>query len=344
MGASGLLRNKDVRIAAGLGCAAVAAGVVGAWEFGGSAAAGCALLGGGAAMGAWLWATARRHAALAELACKVGGALDGRRDVRFDTMNEGELAILASELDKMCSRLALNAEELEREKRTLAEAMADISHQLKTPMTSLSLMTVLVRRRLSETEGMEGEVARLRSMESLEERVQWLVAGLLKLARLDAGVVSFARERVDADRLAARAFEPLALSFDLADVRLVTDIQTGAGFTGDLAWTAEALGNVLKNCMEHTPAGGVVTLSAWEDALAFRIRVDDTGPGIAEADLPHIFERFYRGPGEASPAGGVGIGLALAQGLVSAQGGSLRAGNVPGGGARFDFAFFKTVV
>ena len=244
----------------------------------------------------------------------------------------------------MCSRLTLNAEELEREKRTLAEAMADISHQLKTPMTSLSLMTVLVRRRLSETEGLEGEVARLRSMESLEERVQWLVAGLLKLARLDAGVVSFARERVDADSLATRAFEPLALSFDLADVRLETDIQAGAGFTGDLAWTAEALGNVLKNCMEHTPAGGVVNLSAWEDALAFRIRVDGTGPGIAEADLPRIFERFYRGPGEASPAGGVGIGLALAQGLVSAQGGSLSAGNVPGGGARFDFAFFKTVV
>lgn len=334
MGTPGLLRNKDVRVAAVLGCAAVAAGAVGAWACGGAAAGGCALAGGSVAMGTWLWATARRHAALAELACKVGGALDGRRDVRFDAMSEGEVAILASELDKMCSRLTLNAEELEREKRTLAEAMADISHQLKTPMTSLSLMTVLVRRRLSETEGMEAEVARLRSMESLEERVQWLVAGLLKLAR----------ERVEAGALLDRAFEPLALSFDLADVRLDTDIQTGAGFEGDLAWTAEALGNVLKNCMEHTPAGGAVTLSAWEDALAFRVRVDDTGAGIAEADLPHIFERFYRGPGDAAPAGGVGIGLALAQGLVSAQGGSLRAGNAPGGGARFDFAFFKTVV
>lgn len=344
MGVLGLLRNKDVRIAAGLGCAAVATGAVGAWACGGAAASGCALLGGGVAMGVWLWATARRHAALAELACKVGGVLDGRRDVRFDAMSEGEVAILASELDKMCSRLALNAEELEREKRTLAEAMADISHQLKTPMTSLSLMTVLVRRSLSETEGMEAEVARLRSMESLEERVQWLVAGMLKLARLDAGVVRFSRERVEAEVLATRAFEPLALSFDLADVRLETDIQAGSGFEGDLAWTAEALGNVLKNCMEHTPAGGAVTLSAWEDALAFRVRVDDTGPGIAETDLPHIFERFYRGPGDAAPAGGVGIGLALAQGLVAAQGGSLRASNAPGGGARFDFAFFKTVV
>ena len=143
------------------------------------------------------------------------------------------------------------------------------------------------------------------------------------------------------------------MAFDLADVRLVVDAAPGAGFEGDLSWTAEALENVLKNCLEHTPAGGEVRVSCAEDALAFRLCVEDTGPGIAPEDLPHVFERFYRGGkgnaqsadagSEVDPAG-VGIGLALARSLVTAQGGSIRAGNAASGGARFDVVFFKAVV
>ena len=162
---------------------------------------------------------------------------------------------------------------------------------------------------------------------------------------MDAGTITFHQTETSVKELLSTAAAPLLIPLELRDIQYHETIEPkDFSFSTDLRWTAEALGNILKNCMEHTPAGGAVTLSAWEDALAFRVRVDDTGPGIAKADLPHIFERFYRGPGDASPAGGVGIGLALAQGLVSAQGGSLRADNAPGGGARFDFAFFKTVV
>ncbi len=115
----------------------------------------------------------------------------------------------------------------------------------------------------------------------------------------------------------------------------------GTSFTGDAAWSAEALGNVLKNCLEHTPAGGTVRVSAREDAVALRLHVTDTGPGIAAEDLPHLFERFYRGEGSE----GFGIGLPLARSLTIAQGGTLRAGNDRAtGGARFDFAFPKMVV
>ena len=186
-------------------------------------------------------------------------------------------------------------------------------------------------------------------MERLEGRVEWLVSSLLKLARIDAGVVSFARARVDGTELVARAIEPLAVSAELAGVELVRDVQPDAGFEGDLAWTAEALENILKNCLEHTPAGGEVRVSCAEDALAFRLSVEDTGPGIAPDDLPHVFERFYRGgaagtDGSEVDPGGVGIGLALAKSLVTAQGGSIRAGNAPGSGARFDLVFFKATV
>ena len=114
-------------------------------------------------------------------------------------------------------------------------------------------------------------------------------------------------------------------------MRFSADVQDGASYEGDLTWSVEALENILKNCMEHTPAGGCVSVRVTEDVLACRIRIEDTGPGIAESDLPHIFERFYRGSRDANAASsevnpaGVGIGLALSKSLVTAQGGTLTA-------------------
>ena len=343
-----ILRNREVwrTVIAFLAVGAVGAGA--AWQLAGAAAALCVAGVAGALLVVLLVVTWRRYRAIAKMASQIDDVLHGSRDVSFERMREGELAILASELDKMTSRLALANEELASEKNALADALADISHQLKTPLTSLALMTSLVRGQLAETGGHETELSRLRTMERLEDRVEWLVASLLKLARIDAGVVRFVRTHVDGAELVTRASEPLAVAFDLADVALDRSVQDGASFEGDLAWTAEALENVLKNCLEHTPAGGTVRVSCTEDALAFRLRVEDTGPGIAPEDLPHVFERFYRGgkknePSEVDP-GGVGIGLALAKSLVTAQGGSIRAGNAASGGARFDIVFFKATV
>ena len=341
-------RNREVFRTVAAFLAVGAACALASWLVAGAGAAACVGCATAALLVVLLLATRARYRALARLAEQVDEALHGGRDVSFERMREGELAILASELDKMTSRLTLAAEDLEREKNALADALADVSHQLKTPLTSLGLMTSLVRGRLAAAGGHEAEVARLRTMERLEDRVEWLVSSLLKLARIDAGVVRFVSAHVSGAELVARASEPLAVAFDLADVTLEQSVQDGAGFEGDLAWTAEALENVLKNCLEHTPAGGTVRVSCTEDALAFRLCVEDSGPGIAPDDLPHVFERFYRGgeknvPSEVDP-GGVGIGLALAKSLVTAQGGSVRAGNAAGGGARFDIVFFKATV
>ena len=208
------------------------------------------------------------------------------------------------------------------------------------------------------------------------DRVGWLVSTLLKVAKVDAGAFRVQKVHVDAARMAHDALSPLAAALDLHDIACTIDASEGASFTGDAAWSAEALENVLKNCMEHTPSGGAIRVEVREDALACRIRVTDTGPGIAPEDLPHVFERFYRGgqaerveQGAARDAGqgaepqeqgtgertcpapqgraasrsaqGFGIGLALAQSLVSAQRGTLRASNAPEGGARFDMTFPK---
>lgn len=299
--------------------------------------------------------TDRRYRALANMAANLDRVLAGERDIRLRDMSEGELAILSSEIDKVIARLNLTVDELQAEKLALSDALADISHQLKTPLTSIAISTELIRDRLSARGDSEDLVERLRLIQTLQARVEDLVSALLKLARIDAGVIKLVRGAVDARELVRKSFEPLAIAFDIADVRFNADVQDGASYEGDLTWSVEALENILKNCMEHTPAGGRVSVRVTEDVLACRIRIEDTGPGIAESDLPHIFERFYRGSrdtgvasSEVNPAG-VGIGLALSKSLVTAQGGTLTAenlrdenGNVTG--AAFNLVFFKTVV
>lgn len=299
--------------------------------------------------------TNRRYRALAKMAANLDRVLAGERDIRLRDMSEGELAILSSEIDKVIARLNLTVGELQAEKLALSDALADISHQLKTPLTSIAISTELVRDRLCARGDSEDLVERLRLIQTLQARVEDLVAALLKLARIDAGVIKLVRGAVDARELVRKSFEPLAIAFDIADVRFSADVQDGASYEGDLTWSVEALENILKNCMEHTPAGGCVSVRVTEDVLACRIRIEDTGPGIAESDLPHIFERFYRGSrdtgvasSEVNPAG-VGIGLALSKSLVAAQGGTLTAenlrdenGNVTG--AAFNLVFFKAVV
>ena len=299
--------------------------------------------------------TNRRYRALANMAANLDRVLAGERDIRLRDMSEGELAILSSEIDKVIARLNLTVDELQAEKLALSDALADISHQLKTPLTSIAISTELIRDRLSARGDSEDLVERLRLIQTLQARVEDLVAALLKLARIDAGVIKLVCGAVDARELVRKSFEPLAIAFDIADVRFSADVQDGASYEGDLTWSVEALENILKNCMEHTPAGGCVSVRVTEDVLACRIRIEDAGPGIAESDLPHIFERFYRGsrdanaaPSEVNPAG-VGIGLALSKSLVTAQGGTLTAenhrdenGNVTG--AAFNLVFFKTVV
>lgn len=299
--------------------------------------------------------TNRRYRALANMAANLDRVLAGERDIRLRDMSEGELAILSSEIDKVIARLNLTVDELQAEKLALSDALADISHQLKTPLTSIAISTELVRDRLCARGDSEDLVERLRLIQTLQARVEDLVAALLKLARIDAGVIKLVCGAVDARELVRKSFEPLAIAFDIANVRFSADVQDGASYEGDLTWSVEALENILKNCMEHTPAGGCVSVRVTEDVLACRIRIEDTGPGIAESDLPHIFERFYRGSRDANAASsevnpaGVGIGLALSKSLVTAQGGTLTAenlrdenGNVTG--AAFNLVFFKAVV
>ncbi len=126
---------------------------------------------------------------------------------------------------------------------------------------------------------------------------------------------------------------------ELKEQTLSVSCEQDAGFCGDLSWTAEAVGNILKNCMEHTPCGGEIHIAARETPIYSEVVVSDNGTGIDTDDLPHIFERFYRG--KSSGDGSFGIGLALARMVIAAQNGTVRAENRVEGGARFTLRFYR---
>ncbi len=286
----------------------------------------------------WLISTFRRYRRIEELAMDIDRLLHGEEpDIPPDRYNEGELGILQSEIHKMTARLKNQRSLLEQDKVYLSDLIADISHQIRTPLTSINLLVSL----LSEenlTDGRRTEL--LRELTALLSRIDWLITALLKLSRLDAGSVTLKRQSAPLNALIERACAPLAVSMELRGQQLT--VNASGRFTGDLDWTAEALGNILKNCMEHTPQGGTIEIAATETALYAEIVISDTGPGFDREDLPHIFERFYKGK-QASETG-FGIGLALTKAIVTAQNGTVKAENRLPHGARFTVRFYKSTV
>jgi len=257
-------------------------------------------------------------------------------DVRDN--GEGSFSLLKNDLYKVTVRLREQAELLQKDKIALSNLIADISHQIKTPLTSLGVLADLLVEDPPEADR-RAFVERLRTQLG---RIQWLVTVLLKLARLDAGTTAFKSEPVDVRRLIERALEPLQIPLEVKKQRLVIQGSEGASFTGDLNWSAEALTNVVKNCVEHTPEGGRIEISYGANALYAEIIVSDDGEGIASRDLPNIFNRFYRG--ERADENSIGIGLALAKAIFTAQGGDISVRSQPGVGTSFAIRIFRGVV
>lgn len=250
---------------------------------------------------------------------------------------EGELSILANHIQKLTLRLIESAEVVEADKKHLADSLADISHQLRTPLTSMNLTTSMLREsNLTDERRMEltGELRRLLT------RTDWLVETLLKISKLDAGTVKLAQNKVSIRHLIDRAASPLAIPMDLRNQTLTVHCMEES-VNCDLVWTAEALGNILKNCMEHTPEGGIITVTASETALYTQIKVTDTGSGFDTKDIPHLFERFYKGSNASENS--YGIGLALARTVITSQNGTIQAMNGEIG-AKFVIKFYKQVI
>jgi signal transduction histidine kinase len=257
-------------------------------------------------------------------------------DVRDN--GEGGFSLLKNDLYKVTVRLREQAELLQKDKTALSNLIADVSHQIKTPLTSLGVLVDLLAEDPPEADR-RAFVERLRSQLG---RIQWLASALLKLARLDAGTAALKSEPVDVRRLIDRALEPLQIPLEIKKQHLVVHGSEGTSFTGDLNWSAEALTNIVKNCVEHTPEDGQIEITYSANALYAEIIVRDDGEGIARRDLPNIFNRFYRG--ERADENSVGIGLALAKAIFTAQGGDISVRSERGVGTSFDIRIFRGVV
>lgn len=278
-----------------------------------------------------------RYRKLQKLSQDLDNLLVGGKPLPIREYDEGELSILANQIQKMTLRLTESAEAVKADKVYLADSLADISHQLRTPLTAMNLTTTMLR-----SEGLTNEkrMELTGELRSLLTRTDWLVETLLKLSKLDAGTVKLAKDTVSVRELINRASAPIAIPLDLRSQQLVVNCGDEC-FTGDLIWCAEALGNILKNCMEHTPEGGTITVTAQETALYTQIEVEDTGSGFDTKDIPHLFERFYKGSNAS--ANSYGIGLALARTVITSQNGTVQAQNCCTG-AKFVIKFYKQVI
>lgn len=284
----------------------------------------------------YLWDTRRRYRRMASLAADIDEILHGGENFNFSQYREGELSLLKNELTKLLIRLREQAALLEEEKGNLADSLADISHQLKTPLTSMNLIVAA----LEEGELQEQETREhLRELNRLLNRTQWLISALLKIARLEAGTIVLKQEKVSLEEMVKRALEPFDILMELKNQKLCMDMS--GSFVGDLSWSSEAVGNLIKNCIEHMEEG-TLWVSGEENAVYTQLKIRDTGDGIPEEDLPRLFERFYKGRNSGDQ--NVGIGLALARMIISRQNGTVKAQNHPEGGALFTVRFYKGVL
>ncbi|MFS0864862.1 sensor histidine kinase [Fredinandcohnia sp. 179-A 10B2 NHS] len=258
-------------------------------------------------------------------------------DVRDN--HEGELSILKSDIYKVTLMLSEHHALLQQDKIKLTNAISDISHQLKTPLTSMMVMADL----LGDTKLDESKREEFTNNIRVQlERIEWLVSSLLKLSKIDAGTVPFKKDPVYVSELIERAIQPVLVPIDVKQQTLKVNGEKEDSFIGDFNWTAEAIINILKNCVEHTHEGGEISISYSENTIFTELIISDNGKGISKEDLPYIFKRFYKGKNAGEDS--VGIGLAMAHSIIKSQNGDIEVKSQIGKGTQFIIKFYKQVV
>ncbi|MCB2307271.1 HAMP domain-containing histidine kinase [Clostridium estertheticum] len=279
--------------------------------------------------------TKARYKSIARISDQIDLVLHNADHLYIGESDEGELSILHSEITKMTLRIREQNDVLKKEKEHLAGSLADIAHQLRTPLTSVNLILSLLANNPDENQ----RKAFVRETEELLVRMDWLITSLLKLSRLDAGIVVLKSEQIDVNNLICAALRPFLISMELHDIDFQIDVPKGMIIQGDSSWLSEAIQNILKNCMESAGENGKIEIVCTDNPLFTEIAISDSGAGFGKEDLPYLFDRFYRG--KNPNAIGYGIGLSLCKMIITRQGGTITAKNHSQGGAIFAIRFPK---
>lgn len=272
-----------------------------------------------------------------EISNYMNSVLNGNYSLDIRSYEEGRLSILKNDIYKITVKLKEQTDMAINEKNNLEMILSDISHQIKTPLTSMYVINDLLKSdKLSKKEKIEF----LNKNKSQLERIEWLVTSLLKLSRLDNGFVKLKKEKVEVAKLIDNCLNPLLIPIELKNQNVVKQIDNFE-IDIDFNWFSEAIINILKNAHEHTNAFGTIKIETSDNSMYSSIIISDNGTGISKQDLPHIFERFYKGDNQKES---IGIGLNMAKKIIDLSGGEINVLSTPSVGTTFIIKIYKNII
>lgn len=261
--------------------------------------------------------------------------LNNKYDLDIRSYDEGDISNLKNDLYKMTIKLKEQSELSTKDKMYLQDMLSNISHQLKTPLTGMYVINELL---YEKNMSLEKERELLSKNKRELERIEWLIISLLKVSRIDSGTLKFSHDKIRVIDIIDKAIEPLKISLELKSIKLNKDVDNDIYIYGDLEWCSEAILNIIKNAIEHTNKNGVIDIKVLDNPIYTLVSIKDNGCGISSDDLPHIFERFYKGKHNKDS---IGIGLNLSKTIINNMNGEILVNSTLGKETVFDIKFYK---
>lgn len=281
--------------------------------------------------------TSKRDKSLREINKYLDKVNNGNYELKIEENGEDEISRLRNELYKTTILLRESAENSEKEKTNLSNSLADISHQLKTPLTSIRIMLD----NIEENPNMD-EKTRNEFMEEISRQIDWissLVVSLLKLAKFDAGSIVMQDKDINVKKLIDNVINNLAIMIDIKNIIIDEKIDEDVILRADYNWQLEALTNIIKNCIEHSKEDSSIKIEVENNSIFVKIKITDEGEGIAKEDISHIFERFYKS--KQASENSIGIGLSLAKTIIEKENGYIKVDSELGKGTTFEIKYLK---
>lgn len=279
----------------------------------------------------------RQNKKIKEIDNYMNDVLNGNYSLDIRSYEEGQVSILKNDIYKLTVQLKEQTDAAINEKNNLEMILSDISHQIKTPLTSMYVINDLLKNdKLDKKERIE-----FLNKNGLQlERIEWLVTSLLKLSRLNNGFVKLKKDYYSISKLIDNCLNPLLIQIELKNKNIIKKVNDFKVYV-DFNWLSEAIINILKNAHEHTPINGTIEIETNDNPMYFSIIIKDNGIGISKKDLPHIFERFYKGDNQKES---IGIGLNMAKKIIDLSGGEISVKSTLNKGTTFTIKIYKNVI